>query len=284
MARAKTSKICLKCSRVLPLNQFYSNKAWAQQSYHDAWCRECAGRYCKDQESLKRYCFENNRKWDDSYWDMAQKKAQYFLSNNGTYLTASYEQRKKLEDEAACRQFYTLMNMKAIYTFVDNVKTNDVFDDEKLRDRDDDKTLHYDKKWRGYFTNDQIDTLEQIYSQYEQDFNLDNVNIRDYARKVAKASLNADIAEDKMRRGQISAGQYKEAQKIFDDLSKSSNFAACRRKPGQNAGMGSLGDIILKLQTGGYLGDENPYVFPSDDVDAVISDYRHTIAAVGLEL
>ena len=73
------------------------------------------------------------------------------------------------------------------------------------------------------------------------------------------------------------------AQKIFDDLSKSSNFAACRRKPGESTGMGSLGEIILKLETQGYL-DENPYTFPDDDIDEVIKAYRYTLEAIGMEI
>ena len=70
MAKASANyKLCIKCNRSLPLSEFYPNKKWAAQSYHDAWCKECAQRYCTDQESLKQYCFENNRKWEDSYWD-----------------------------------------------------------------------------------------------------------------------------------------------------------------------------------------------------------------------
>ena len=124
--------------------------------------------------------------------------------------------------------------------------------------------------------------MEDIYSQYEEDFVLDNVNIRDYARKVAKASLNADIAEDKMRRGQLSAGEYKEAQRIFDDLSKSSNFAACKRKPGEASGMGSLGEIIMRLEVSGAL-NTNGFTFPEDDIDKVVRDFCHTLRAVGIE-
>ena len=86
-----------------------------------------------------------------------------------------------------------------------------------------------------------------------------------------------------MRRGQGTPTDYKEAQKIFDDLSKSSNFAACRRKPGESSGMGSLGEIILRLETQGYL-DENPYTFPDDDVDKVVQAYKYTLQAVGMEL
>ena len=104
-----------------------------------------------------------------------------------------------------------------------------------------------------------------------------------YTRKVIKASLNADLAEDRMRRGQGTPDEYAKAQKIFDDLSKSSNFAACRRKPGESAGMGSLGEIILKLETQGYL-DENPYTFPDDDIDKIIEAYQYTLKSVGMEI
>ncbi len=98
---------------------------------------------------------------------------------------------------------------------------------------------------------EQVEWMNEKYVQYSEDFVLDNINMQDYTRKVIKASLNADLAEDRMRRGQGTPDEYMKAQKIFDDLSKSSNFAACRRKPGESTGMGSLGEIILKLETQG---------------------------------
>ena len=142
---------------------------------------------------------------------------------------------------------------------------------------------YYDKVWQGYFTREQIEWMEEKYAQYAEDFVLDTINLQDYARKVIKASLNADLAEDRMRRNQGSPDEYAKAQKIFDDMSKSANFAACRRKPGESAGMGSLGEIILRLETQGYL-DENPYTFPDDEVDKVIQAYKYTLQAVGMEL
>ena len=60
-------------------------------------------------------------------------------------------------------------------------------------------------------------------------------------------------------------------------------FAACRRKPGETSGMGSLGEIILRLETQGYL-DENPYTFPDDDVDKVIQAYQYTLKSVGMDI
>ena len=284
-----TSKLCVKCNRVLPLGDFYPHKEWAMQKYRDAWCKECAIQYCRDEETLKQYCYENNREWKDSFWGSAMKKAQYILAGDAKYINpkTSPDKKRELEVKTAARQFFSMMNLSQFYGYVENVGQDgeyvaDIQPDEEMEQRERQLKRTYNPKWGGSFTEDEIKYLEDAYSQYEEDFVLDNVNTRDYARKVAKASLNADIAEDKMRRGIISAGAYKEAQKIFDDLSKSANFAACRRKPGESSGFGSLGEIIMRLEVSGVL-NENGFTFPEDDVDRITNDFRHTITAAGLD-
>lgn len=278
------AKYCIRCGKILPLADFYVNKAWAKQKGRDAWCKDCAAKYCKDMETVRQYCFDNNRLWREDLWDTAVGKAQYILSTNADYLNpkTSPEKKKKIENETAVRQFFGSMNWGRNYVYVDNIGA----DGEPIPDpptmSDDSNRREYSRKWGGCFTKEEIETLEETYAQYEEDFVLDNVSMRDYARKVAKASLNADIAEDKMRRGEISAGEYKEAQRVFDDLSKSSNFAACRRKPGDASGMGSLGEIILRLETSGAL-KENGFTFPEDDIDKIIRDFRQTLRSVGID-
>ena len=68
------SKLCVRCGRVKPLNEFYANKGWASQSFHDAWCRECAMKYCVDRETLQEYCWYNNRKWSEELYEGAAKR------------------------------------------------------------------------------------------------------------------------------------------------------------------------------------------------------------------
>lgn len=290
------SKLCIRCNRVLPLAKFYPNKSWLSQSYHDVWCKDCAAKYCYDEETIRQYCYENNRKWEDSFYDSAMKKAQYTQANNAEYLDPKTSSRKcdEIAGRTAARQFFSMMNIGGFYEYVENIgddgvyipdqreNTNSLQTSSNNSENNEKAKLIYSRKWRGNFTQEQIETLEDIYAQYEEDFVLDNVNIRDYACKVAKASLNADIAEDRMRRGEIPPSDYKEAQKIFDDLSKSSNFAACRRKPGESSGLGSLGEIILRLEVGGSQNTQG-FTFPEDDVDKIICDFRHTLVAVGLE-
>ena len=287
MARKKTaSKLCVKCNQIKPLESFAANQKWASQQYRDAWCEECVRKHCIDKETVKEYCYFNNRVLKETAWEAAKKKAQYSLANNKVWLNpmTSPEDKKREEDLATARSFLGLRNVQYAYEYVENLRVTNQTEDVVVHELTDDKEKpYYDTTWQGWFTHEQVAWMNDRYKQYEEDFVLDNVNMQDYTRKVIKASLNADLAEDRMRRGQGTAKDYKEAQQIFDDLSKSSNFAACRRKPGESAGMGSLGEIILRLETQGYL-DENPYTFPDDDVDKVIAAYQYTLKSIGMEL
>lgn len=285
MAKPK-NKLCVKCNRILPLDKFAVNKLWVSQQYRDAWCMECAKEFCVDKDTVKQYCFHNNRKFKESAWEAAKKKAAYDLNNNRVYLNpmSTKEQKEKEEALAYARAFLIIKNNAYAYEYEENIHVSDSSREKITHEftTEEEKPV-YDTTWQGWFTPEQIKWLNEKYAQYSEDFVLDNVNMQDYARKVIKASLNADLAEDRMRRGQGSASDYKEAQKIFDDLSKSSNFAACRRKPGESAGLGSLGEIILRLETQGYL-DQNPYTFPDDDIDKIIQAYTYTLEAIGMEL
>ena len=284
--RKIASKLCIKCNRILPLDKFSANKLWASQQFRDVWCTECTKDYCVDEATVRQYCFANNRKFKEKAWEAAKKKASYELANNKVWLnpTTPPEVKKKEENLATARAFLIIKNNAYAYEYEENLRAT-CSDREQIAHEysDENDKPYYDSVWQGWFTPDQIRWMNERYAQYSEDFVLDNVNLQDYARKVIKASLNADIAEDRMRRNQGSPDEYMKAQKIFDDLSKSSNFAACRRKPGESAGMGSLGEIILRLETQGYL-DENPYTFPDDDIDKVIAAYKYTLEAVGMEL
>ena len=50
-------KLCVKCGKVLPLNDFYRNREWSAQSYRDAWCKKCVNDFCTTRESLREYCW-----------------------------------------------------------------------------------------------------------------------------------------------------------------------------------------------------------------------------------
>lgn len=246
-------KLCVKCGKVLPLNDFYQHKDWVAQSYHDAWCKNCVSSFCTTKDALREYCWYNNRAWSDTYYEQAKRRSMYSLANDGEYLALNGKgaeaKRGILEERAACRGFLGIMNLASVYRY-----SNNMGDDSAFRPFDaesgagavaenslgiEDGEQVFSREWNGYYTQREIDYLDDYYAQLEDGFVLDNQNIQDYARKAAKASLDADIKYNKMRQGQASASDWKEAQSIFDNLSKSANFAACRRRAGEGAGLGS---------------------------------------------
>lgn len=181
------------------------------------------------------------------------------------------------------------MNLKAFYSFIDHMDnpqefvprvTTGQYTENELSAED--RQVVYSKDWCGLFEKWQIERLDTLYARYEQDFNLGDVNLEDSARKACKASLNADIAEDKFRRGEIPMKEYQDAQKVFDTYSLSSNFAASKRKPGEGSTLGSLGELIYKIEVTGELS-KRKVTFEPDDIDRIIADFRHTDVAIGEE-
>ena len=95
--RIVTSKLCVYCNKIKPLNAFYTNKDWASQSFRDAWCRDCATKNCVDHDTLRAYCWYNNRRWSEKLYEEAVKKARYTLANDPIYLDVNAPEEKRLE-------------------------------------------------------------------------------------------------------------------------------------------------------------------------------------------
>lgn len=250
------SKLCIRCNKVLPLGDFYPNKEWVAQSYRDAWCKECVAKHCTDEETIKQYCSLNNRKFNASCWECAVSKAKSAVANNADYVSPKTTPAKReiILLQVACKQFFSLMNLVPYYTYVDNIDENGMYLGDVVKDEEDkpvDNRPVYSKVWRGTYTPEQIEMLDEQYAKLKEDFDLDDENRRDYARKVVRASFNADMAEDKYRRGELTLKEYRDAANLFDTLSKSSEFAACKKKPGEAIGVSALSLIVQTVEQSG---------------------------------
>lgn len=197
-------KLCVKCGKVLPLTDFYQNKDWAEQSYKDAWCKNCVSTFCTTKAALREYCWYNNRAWSDTYYDQAHRRSMYSLANDGEYLSVSgkgaEEKRSVLEERAACRGFIGIMNLGSVYRYSNNIGDDSAFKPfnaestsgtisiEESNCAMDDGEQIFSREWNGLYTQREIDYLNDYYAQLEEGFVLDNQNIQDYARKAAKAS------------------------------------------------------------------------------------------------
>lgn len=283
-AAPKPTRACIKCGRTKELDGFYNNREWEEQLGKDIWCKECVGK-CTDREGVKEYFWENNRDWDERIWQAACKKAEKMLLDNAMYQKSSEDRRKILLDRLAAQQVPSVMT--PYYKYVDNSKSRCLtYAEAKAKGEvsadpgENDKT--YDEFFNGYFTKRDLEYLENYYKRLEEDFTFDNENLRDYAKKCARASLQADKAQDDYAAGRCSFADVKDALAQFDMLSKSANFAACKRKSGDSSGLTSWSEISYKLETTGHTM-QRKIKWPEDDVDRVINHFNHLAAAMNFD-
>lgn len=286
-------KICVRCGVKKPLSKFYKNKYWRDQSYRDAWCMDCARKYVVNRDTLMEYCAGNNRAFSQKCYEQASIKATYSLSNDSEYVNAKEDKRETMLQAAIAANYLGKMNIGSFYSYQNNMDQNGQFlpvspeiaIEKPIGDLTEaDRQRVYSPEWCGWFERWQIQRLDMLYERYKNEFDLADVSLEDFARKTCKASLNADIAEDRMRRGEITLTEYQNAQKVFDSYSQSSNFAPSKRKQVENNDAGSLGEIVYAVEVTGAINDLMGKVrFPQDDIDSILRHYRHTDVAIGEE-
>ena len=282
---AKQNKVCVKCGQSKPIAEYYSNRDWGEQLGKDAWCKACVGR-CTSQDEIREYFWENHREWNPRIWELAQKKALTLASTNATYQKSSEDRRLLILERLTCQQIPA--SMTAYYKHVDPTKNGKTLSYQDAKEKgeilieEDPNVKVYSEAFNGFFKPAELRYLETYYSSLENDFDLDTENLRDYARKLSKASLLADKAQDDYAAGKCDFSVVKDALAQFDMLSKSANFAACKRKPGDNGGMGSWAELTYKLETTGHPCTRKIEWEP-DDVDRTINEFRYIVESLGLD-
>lgn len=275
------TKLCLKCNKVKKVSEFYANKDWAEQLGKDLWCKDCVAR-CSTKDQVREYFWENHRDWDERIWQKAQEKAEKLATNNITYQRANADRKKIILERITCQEVPTLMPL--YYKYVDHGSTSysEAKADGQIVEEEEPDVKKYSHKFNGYFKPSELEYLEEYYRGLEEDFDLSDTNLRDIARKLAKASLQADKAQDDFMAGRCDYSVVKDAISQFDLLSKSGNFAACKRKPEDNVGTNSWSEMSVKLETSGHPCTRK-IEWPKDDVDRVIDSYNYLIEALGLD-
>jgi hypothetical protein len=116
----------------------------------------------------------------------------------------------------------------------------------------------------------------------ESDFELNDISLRDNAKKLAKASLLVDKVQNDYMAGRCDFSVVKDAVAQYDLMMKTGNFAACKRKPGDKGGMGSWAELTMKLETTGHPCTRK-IEWPKDDVDRTIEEFRYIVESLGLD-
>lgn len=288
-AKSRTSKgktkTCLKCGKAKELSEFYVNREWMDQLQKDAWCKECVNR-CSTKDEVREYFWENNREWDERIWDTAKSKAEKILSTNDVYNRANEDRKNMLLERAAAQQIPTCMMQR--YKYVDNsadgkyVSYNDAKEQGAIIEEKDPNTKVYSEEFNGYFKPYELNYLKKYYESLCEENDIITQTHKDYARKMAKASLHADKTQDDWAAGKCDFQLVKDAIAVFDMLSKSANFAPSTKKKDTSGGLGSFSEISLYLETNGHPCTRK-IEWEKDDVDKTLSEFMYLTQSLGLD-
>lgn len=271
------TKVCIKCKKDLLTTDFYYNKSWEDEQCLDIWCRHCANKHVIDAVTMQAYCRINKRIYQPGLWVFCEGKVRERLGEDTKRLVFLRE---------VCTLYFNKMNDAIYYKFDRRIKKKDdpitAQEKEVFRKAIETTQKTWNDVWQGYYSDDELLYLEEYYNGLYNDFKLENQSYIDYARKVSKASLAMDKAFQEMMKGEKDAAKkYSDLHKIFDQLSTSAKFSEKTRSEHDTVGLGSLGDVIKKLETSGYL--QKPITFEKDDIDRIIEDFRWILTSISGE-
>ena len=151
----------------------------------------------------------------------------------------------------------------------------DVIDSTQLKQNmQSTEKLIYSDKWLGDYSEKDIAYLDKYYEGLNRDYKILTENHRDYARKIAKASLQMDKCFNDMINGVEGADiKYKNAREAFDTLSKSAKFSESTRSV-NDVGISSFSKITEMVENHNWIPEHKP--IEKDDIDKLL-DYLSTI-------
>lgn len=141
-------------------------------------------------------------------------------------------------------------------------------DVETAYTQNEDNQLIYSEQWRGSFTQSDLNYLDKYYNGLQRDYKIITENHRDYARKIAKASLQMDKCFDEMMSGVKDADKkYDNAKSAFDTLCKSAKFSESTRSL-NDVGISSFSVITDKVEAHNWIPAHIP--LKKDDIDKML--------------
>jgi membrane-bound inhibitor of C-type lysozyme len=134
-----------------------------------------------------------------------------------------------------------------------------------------DNTKTYSNEWKGDYTEEDVKYLDDYLKGLYKDFKIVTTNHKDYAKKIAQASLAVDKAYQAMLNGESGAGKkYKDLQSIFDTMSKSAQFSENTRNT-NDVSLGCFGVVFSKVEQKKWIPRHTP--LEKDDYDKIIEAF-----------
>jgi len=282
-----TSKECTSCHKTKKVSNYYIHRDNKPGHNLDFTCKECNKKIVVDLEGLKRYCDLNSRPFVQDLYDVALKTSTDKYENNVDYNSLPEEKRESFLFEKIRNIYFSRMGATQYYSYLDTdqspVFVETIEDESEVENVNDaepvkEKKIH-SEKWSGTYSHSQISWLDAYYADTCEDFNVVSRIHKDYAKKIAKASLNMDESFSDMMNGVSGADKrYKDSKAVFDTLSISAKFSEKTRGQNDTAGLGSLAEITAWLEQNGFLQEK--IVFEDDDISKINKDLRHVLSSL----
>ena len=260
---------CVGCGKVHTREKFYMS----ENSLHANGTLP----YCKD--FIKKYSYKKDKTVDlNKFQNILMQMDLPFLKDvldstleaKGDTIGNYFRQLNSLPQYKG----YTWNNS---YFGVDSDKEVDgniYIENKDEHDSENDKYLSeevYSKDWRGTYTRADLEYLDEYYRELRVDFKIITKNHKDYAKKIAKASLAMDKAYEDMMDGVSGADKrYKDLKDTFDSLSRSAQFAEDKRGI-NDVSLGNFGVVFERVEQRQWVPEHSP--IDKDDYDELIEAF-----------
>ena len=285
--KQKGSKKCTRCHEEKKLTDFYSsNSPLFSIDKRVPLCKKCIQELCVNSETGEIDEIELNKTLriiDKPYYkDSLASSYQQFLKEH-SYIEE--EDVKKYGDKVLGLYFKNVMlrqDKDKSYEdsekegFIHHNSNTSLSEKQKIIQRYSDiqeqknsttfttqtkkveEELVYSEFWMGDYSQRDIDLLDKYYAGLNRDYKIVTENHRDYAKKIAKASLMMDKAYEDMLKGVAGADKmYSSAKDIFDSLSKSAKFSEDKRSI-NDVGISSFSKITSIVENHNWIPQHVP--------------------------
>ncbi len=150
-----------------------------------------------------------------------------------------------------------------------------ILEEEAEKRRKEEASRKWYEDWQGEYTEKEIKYLEDYYTELQKDFKIVTRNHRDYARKIAQASLIMDNAFNRMRENpddKDAVASYNTATANFDRLSKSAQFAESQRGA-NDVSLGCFGRVFDAVEKHNFVPQHIPE--DKDMIDKIIDQFSN---------
>ena len=143
------------------------------------------------------------------------------------------------------------------------------------RNEDGTEMKKWDDEWQGYYSKRELDYLNRYYQDLNNDFKIITTNHKDYARRIAQASLIMNDTYNVMRENpddKDAVSAYNTAVSNFDRLSKSAQFAESQRSA-SDVSLGCFGKVFDAVEKHNFVPKHIPE--DKDMFDKIIDQFMN---------